>query len=314
MASHAEYLARYFRRLRAAGDDIHFLYGAARGDQVEWHTFSHDTHDGFGALHDMFGTVRPTRAALTPPPLRRRLGVLRRALAGPPDLPLTIPRADWSRPSRQPTRLAAHAFTVEETQRITPRGASAFGPLCAALQRAVAPRLAAVTPIVRWRTSVGMFGVDPRVTDPRANQFSHVDLDLPWTPTAADADGALADARARDEHWGNWWLQAVGHPIFGDRLLDKLLTANVAPGAPLPHALGTFTWLGACKQPGVDWIAGCPPAFRITPVGAGTMIANGRLSLAMVLHPAIGDDAEAEACLDAWRRELEATAPAPTAR
>lgn len=303
MASHGDYLARYFRRLEAAGDDVRFLYGIGRGEAVSWHTFSHATHDGFGALHELFGMVRPTRAPERPG-WRRALRAFGRALKGRPDLPLTLPRADWSRPARTPTRLAVRAFSVDDTKRLVPRGASAFGPLCAAAQRAVAPRLAQTTPVVRWRTSIAMFGVDARVTDPRANQFSHVDLDLPWDATAADADAALAAAQADDEHWGNWWLQAVGHPVFGDHLLDTLLAANVAPGAPLPHALGTFTWMGACKQPGVDWIAGCPPAFRITPVGAGSLITNGRLGLALTLHPAVGTDADADACLEAWCDEL----------
>ena len=65
---------------------------------------------------------------------------------------------------------------------------------------------------------------------------------------------------------------------------------------------GTFSNLGVWTIPnGGSWVI-CPNVPYMYPIGAACITVNGRLSISLQLHPALGNDSDArQALVDSWK-------------
>ncbi|MZR64033.1 hypothetical protein [Alcanivorax sp. DP30] len=178
--------------------------------------------------------------------------------------------------------------------------------LLLALHRAVCDTLMQGRAVGSWCFPVNMRNA---ITIPRQemNLSSAFYLTVSPDDAPADIDRAIRANLKANVHWRFWHLARVGR-FIGQRGVDWLC-ARMLNGKP--HC-GSFSSLGEWQM---DFISAgmapdttfccCGPGSPNHPVANGVMIVNGRLTLALRLHPSLGaDQARAEQCLQHWKNGL----------
>lgn len=123
----------------------------------------------------------------------------------------------------------------------------------------------------------------------------------------SDIDRAIRANLKANVHWRFWHLARIGR-FIGQRGVDWLCARMLNGKA---HC-GSFSSLGEWQM---DFVSGgmsadtvfgcCGPGSPNHPVANGVMVVNGRLSLALRLHPSLGADADcAQRCLEQWINDL----------
>lgn len=125
--------------------------------------------------------------------------------------------------------------------------------------------------------------------------------------TPADIDQAIRANLKANVHWRFWHLARIGR-FIGQRGVSWLCARMLNGKA---HC-GSFSSLGEWQM---DFLSAgmaadtvfccCGPGSPNHPVANGAMVVNGRLNLALRLHPSLGvDQAQAQHCLQHWMNGL----------
>lgn len=315
----------YAARARHGVDDrMWFALYEGESRVPRWHTVSHRHSDGLGALPLLlaergFRAGPPPQGRPETAPDWRQLWRAQRAARAAP-----VPRIDlrwrWRDPSL--AACAAHApvsvlLSPEQTRAIDAAAAAAGVSTTMWLQwsadRALRSTLAERDSVAGWLFPVNLRGSVP-APDAYANQCSGLTLRLgPDSPPRAVRQ-QVAERFALLEHWRQWLLLNLGRWVgqAGVNLLYRL--SRAAPGA----WAGSYSNLGEWNVPGLSGIACTAPGSPAYPVAVGTVLCNGRRTLACRLHPVIGGNARrAIEYLTHWREQSLQGAPvvaSPTAQ
>jgi hypothetical protein len=106
---------------------------------------------------------------------------------------------------------------------------------------------------------------------------------------ARDVHDRVRRAVESGEHWANWKALRLGSAL-GTNLTQQVIAWQERSPAPL---VGVYSHLGSWSpsrpQLEIDdgWFA-VQPVVRFCPVGVGSLIWHGRLSVAMRVHPHLG--------------------------
>lgn len=304
----------YAARARHGIDDrMWFALYEGESRVPHWHTASHRYSDGLGALSLLlaergFRSAPPPAGRPGTPPGWRELWRGARA-----ERPARVAlRWRWRDPSL--AACAAHApvsvlLSTEQTRAIDAAAAAAGVSPTMWLQwtadRALRATLADPDSVAGWLFPVNLRG-SVAAPDAHANQCSGLTLRLGPDSTPPVVRQQVAEGFARHEHWRQWLLLNLGRWLGqrGVNLLYRL--SRAAPGA----WAGSYSNLGEWNVPGLAGIACTAPGSPAYPVAVGTVLCNGRRSLACRLHPVIGGNARrAIEFLTHWREQSLRGAP-----
>lgn len=305
--------SEWYRAWRDNGDDVSFFFGQMQGtsdhEEPRWFELRHEEFDGIGGFVHLLRSQGFRIDQL--PFLRDDRLTLFRALRG---LLAFIPMAkmrrqqwrqfDRTRKSRLLTgrdRVAWHIFTEEQTKKIISAakaaGVSMNTYLLFHLDAAVASQLTAPSSIRRWCIPVNLRGAVSRPTE-LVSCVSYLGVDIGRDCSQRRLHQKIMRAKERGFHWGSWLGMIGGFLLGRDGMRRYFRTCEKKD-----HCwTGTFSNLGVWEVPGSgNWfVTSYIP--RIYPVGAGSLMMNGRLSLTVRLHDGFGDDARTwKSLLESWK-------------
>ncbi len=163
--------------------------------------------------------------------------------------------------------------------------------------RALRETLAGKHSVTSWVFPVNLRGA-VTAADMHANHCSGINLHVSGNGDARKLKEQMVARLASQEHWRNWMLLTVGRWIgqSGVNILFRLFRERAGR-----HA-GSYSNLGEWNVPGLDGISCAAPGSPAYPVSLGTVLCNGRRTLACRLHPVIGGNARlALDFLRCWR-------------
>lgn len=298
----------YHARAKLGVDDrIDFMFvDPATGKRTSV-ILRHRDYDGVGGILvsarrvGMTPPTVPTGRQRTPPPFWRRWR------SGPVERVPQAPR--WRYLETQTTPSAAPLMqwlTVEQTHALSryadSQNVSLNSLLLLALHRAVCATLMDEDQTGSWCFPVNMRNAIkiPRQEMNLSSAF--------YMTVASDDPPSLIDKSIRahlkaNVHWRYWHLARIGR-FIGQRGVDWLCARMLNGKAHM----GSFSSLGewemdfasAGMAPDTVFCC-CGPGSPNHPVANGAMVVNGRLNLALRLHPSLGaSNADAQACLQHW--------------
>lgn len=302
----------YAARRRHGHDDRMWLalYGRHRAGP-QWHTCSHRYCDGLGALalllqEQGYASPRPLLGRETRMPDWRTLWRARRAAPDYVDM-------QWLQLEPSLASCRSHApvsvlLDVDQTLAIdaaaAAAGVSSTVWLLWTADRALRLTLATPESVAGWVYPVNLRGA-VQAADEFANHCSGLVLTLDGRDDAAACKQQIRARFAQHEHWRQWRLLTLGRWV-GQHGIDLLYRfAQAAPG----RFAGSYSNLGEWNVPGIAGLAVTAPGSPAYPVAVGTVLCNGRRTLACRLHPVIGgNSAGAIEFVKIWR-ELSLRAP-----
>lgn len=193
-------------------------------------------------------------------------------------------------------------------QRAERLGVSVNSLLLVALHRAVSQTLLLTPQAGSWCFPVNMRG---SVAIPRQemNLSSAFYLVVDDGDTPAQVDQAIRDHLKANVHWRYWHMARIGRWV-GQRGVNWICKHLLSGPGHLGSLSSLGEWQLDCASAGLaeDTVfACCGPGSPTHPVANGVLIANGRMSLSLKLHPSLGaGNTEAERCLQQWIKGLEA--------
>ncbi len=282
--------------------------------EISWSFKSHVHVDGMGALAQLAkedgyeGDVPlPSLREKHKPGLLAGAGAQLRFL-----LRKSAPSANWktldkswqmpAKPLPASTAVATGALDVERTRRFAERaralGVSTNSLLLSALVRASRPYVCEGSAL--WRVPVNMRGPVNTISA-LANHCSFIEIPVGKDDFAVRLHQQIKTSFTRREHWAAWFFCSIGNfvGLRGMHVIHKIYHA-MTKGRPW---VGTLSNLGTWNGVG-EWYfsPGCQYA---SPVGAGVIVCDGKLLLALEAHPSIArDSALPQALMDRWIAEL----------
>lgn len=186
-------------------------------------------------------------------------------------------------------------------------GVSVNSLLLLALHRAVSQTLLLHRQAGSWCFPVNMRGSVP-IPRQEMNLSSAFYLVVDDNDSPAQVDRGIRDHLKANVHWRYWHLARIGRWI-GQRGVNWIC-GRLLDG---PQHLGSLSSLGewqldfpSAGLPEDTVFACCGPGSPTHPVANGVAVVNGRMSLALKLHPSLGaDNGQAERCLQQWINGLE---------
>ena len=316
-----DWVGAWFPIVESLGDsmDIHLGHLGSRDEHIAWHTLKHVDYDGVGAMSALlFDTPQPQRSQPKiknphkPSALKIAWAILLHVIAS------LRHRSKWIRyqPSEtgSSTSVAWKAFQATQTQALTKRAqtqkVSLNSMLLSALDAATR-ELYIRGGKTRWAIPVNMRGADG-VDEGLANPFSfvHVSCDEFECSPSHFYQKTKKEFESQS-HWAQW---AMAHLIkhVGREQAQKMYTSRYQKPNPVT---GTFSSLGEWKSNKVSheqaWIISAPSS-KLTPIAAGVCIVNGKLSLALQIHPSLSRDVDAtRKLLEQWLIKIETLAGVP---
>lgn len=129
------------------------------------------------------------------------------------------------------------------------------------------------------------------VISPNANQASFVEVPVRNEDSAKTIFRTIQGAMASQQYWAFWWIMSLGRLTginFIRKFFQTLRRKNIC------H-FGTYTFYGHWPPKSVTnlrykdeiWI-GFPPVTKAQPISCGAMIWDGKLTLSLNIHPALG--------------------------
>jgi hypothetical protein len=185
---------------------------------------------------------------------------------------------------------AGRVLTPEQTRAVRDAakraGVSVNSLLLHALDHTVTPLLAWTTGASRWGVPVNMRG-PVQVRPELANASSIVSVEIKRGASARDVHETVRDLLARHLDWGKW-DQANLMLRLGERAARRQVTryhGNRAHAARLGIFSNLGVWSGALPPDVALFAFG--PATAVDPLFATAVTWNGRLSLALTVHPSL---------------------------
>lgn len=287
-------------------DRMWFGLYQAEARAPRWHTCSHRHSDGLGALSLL---LRECGFVAGHPPEGRPHAIphwseLWRSWRTRPALrPLAMrwQAHDPSLASCQAHEPVSVLLSSEHTQLIEDAAACAGVSTTLWLQwtadRALRASLADADSVSGWLFPVNLRG-SVQAPDRHANQCSALTLRLGPESTARSVRQLVNEGFGRHEHWHTWLMLNLGRWV-GQRGVNMLYRWSQAPSGSFA---GCYTNLGEWNVPGLAGVACTAPSNPAYPVSVGTVLCNGRRTLACRLHPVIGGNAQrAIEYLKHWR-------------
>lgn len=303
-------------------------YGQAdtHSGKVIWHRMDHVLEDGTGAMARMLreqghqiGEL-PRGDSKEPPPGRRasawwecvrhiayrRVPWRVKRLKRPP---MRSP-LEQAEPPGEDAELCWHVFTPQESRQIDrnalKHGASAYAYMLACLNRVVARHLLKPGRPYHWMVPTNLRG-SLGLPDPYGNHVSVLSLKAHADMPAAEMQKQLRDLLNRGHDWAFYWtLRWLGK--YPPRIVFRWIQQYMGR---FDHMVGCLTDIGHWRwtrphtaNPDEGWFL-TPMVSRNNPVSAGTLVFNGRRSIALALHPVLDVPFETvQAMFDAWREAL----------
>jgi hypothetical protein len=299
-----------FKNRNECCDGIFGVYD--RNGQLETRLYPHARYDGYSVMNEYLaesgvnGVFRPPGNS---PGISRQLKAFLAYLAGLPFRPksrrLRLHTRGWP-VSPFPVakdRIAWRIFSEADTQKITSIAKLNQVPLNALLIAGLVPQLRPL-----WVDDTGsivagvtvslhkMVGID-RV--PR-NRFSIIDITLDDSIAPVEINRRIHKALRRDRHLASW----ISYHL-PDYLGDWFYQYFLLTIAWFQNRNIVFTNVG-------EWSAGnnkvlflIPPVFHYNPVSVGIIVWEGKLSIALQVHPHVdASTGRIESIMDNWSRAL----------
>jgi hypothetical protein len=280
------------------GDASVTRYGrvSAKEQTIEWHEVDHAEADGLGGMARVLRKLGHAIPELKgdhaeQPARRRRWGYWRdywRHVRHDP-IQWRVPlQKSGAAMSRRPSWIL---FSAEQTRRIERAalraGASVNSYLLAALNQVVAEELIVPGTSWRWMVPVNLRG-GLSLPDDTANHVSILSLPAWHGMSAQEVQDGLRDLTRRQHDWAFYWTIRFIAKYFGYRGLLKV-TRGMSEKSFICGCLTNLGyWHASHPALPVDvdegWII-VPLVNRSNPVAAGTVTWNGRLSIALDIHP-----------------------------
>ena len=299
-----------FRDRNECCDGIFGVYDST--GRLETRLYPHARYDGYSVMNEYLaesgvsgelrkpghapGMARQLKAFvayLVALPFRPRSRRLRLHTRGWPSAPIAVSN----------DRIAWRIFSAEDTQKITAAAKQDKVPLNALLIAGLVRHLGPL-----WTDHSGsivagvtvslhkMVGID---SVPR-NRFSIIDIQVDESVTTAEINRRIKRTLRRDRHLASW-LSYHLPDYLGDWFYQYFLLTI----AWFQNRNIVFTNVG-------EWSAGnghalflIPPVFHYNPVSVGIIIWEGKLSLAIQVHPHVQVSKEQiETIMDNWSRAL----------
>jgi hypothetical protein len=313
----------WFEASEELGDHIGIRFGRVPpgGGEPEWIYRSHADFDGIGGFADI---------------LRRRGA----AVSGLPEIPHPVDpsprhflrslpeyfqarrRVVWKAPSGRtrpaspaepPEAVAWHLFDEGATARMRRHcrasGFTVNSFLLRHLSASIFPSLGEESALMPWMVPVNLRGKVTRSSDVE-NHSSYVRVEVSRADSVASVHEKVYGALAEGRHWANWLAYSYSRPLPDAAKRAMIRTERVTS----QWMIGAFSNLGVWDEekglsgPGVEggWLF-MPPAMRFFKVSSGCLTFQGRLSLAMHIHPELcADAAQARSWMGAWVASAEA--------
>lgn len=297
----------YTARARHGIDD-RMWFGLYPADirSPRWHTCSHRHCDGFGALSLLlkecgFKAAHPPEGRPHRSPDWQELWRAWRSGPAPRPLAMQWRAHDPSLVSCQSHEPVSVLLSEEQTQRVDAAAASVGVSTTLWLQwtadRALRSTIAEPASVAGWLFPVNLRG-SVQAPDPHANQCSGLTLRLGPESTARSVRQLVNDGFGRHEHWRTWLLLNLGRWVGQSGVNVLYRWSQVRPGT----FAGSYSNLGEWNVPGLSGVACTAPGSPAYPVSVGTVLCNGRRTLACRLHPVVGGNAQrAIEYLTHWR-------------
>jgi hypothetical protein len=321
-----DWVGLWFEMIRERGGNDLFTIARhnVRTGETTYSDHSHIAVDGIGGLiaaveRDGYRFDPPTLGGAAPgwTVLLRTLGRFLRELRAPV-LPWRLTGSD-----RRP---APHDFSFNVYSEAETRSLSVFARahhyslatyLLSRVHAVLGPRYLREDVPARWLFPVSLRG-PVRRADPRSNHSSGIPLVCRFVTTPEKLRAQMRQGLKDNLHWWMWRALHIGR-LIGVRGM-RWLSAREQHR----HAwMGTFTFMGEWPRRGGaplsapdEVLVGIPPGSPGYPIGVGSVVWNGRLCIALKLHPMIeADPAGAAARLVELRAAIERDLnDAPTVR
>jgi predicted metal-dependent hydrolase len=294
------------------------LWDTETGARVHHAEYHHKDVDGYGAMCRLLGDHRVAfsppagRAERVPPPLwvraRALLAVMRQKLRLE-GVHWRVANPAWKTGNRViERRKAGRILTREQTTRVRDAarraGVSVNSYLLHALNRSVTPLVAETDGKSRWGVPVNMRG-PVRVEPELANASSIVSVEIADGDSAKDVQETTKDILSRKLDWGKW-DQVNLMMRFGEAAARRQVREYYGNNAH-PARIGVFSNLGVWSgdlPPEVGFLV-FGPATAVDPLFATAVTWNGRLSIALAVHPSISETpSEVDGWIGAWLSRL----------
>lgn len=308
-ASATDYIGMWYQARAALGvdDRIDFMFvDPATGKRTSV-ILRHRDYDGVGGI-----LVSAREVGMTPPRVpagkpRKPPPFWRRWQSGPekrqPEAPQWRQSGTAAMPSVEPLmQWLSPAQTRALYRYADSQQVSLNSLLLLTLHRAVSDTLMTGKGPGSWCFPVNMRNAVP-VPHQEMNLSSAFYMTVSVDDSPADIDRAIRANLQANVHWRFWHLARIGR-FVGQRGVNWLC-ARMLNGQP--H-VGSFSSLGEWQM---DFLSAgmapdtvfccCGPGSPNHPVANGVMVVNGRLTLALRLHPSLGaDHGQSERCLQHW--------------
>jgi hypothetical protein len=288
-----------------------------RAHRAEYH---HKDLDGYGAICTL---LAERNVKFVPPPPRPEKAppsrlVRARALAAVLRQKLRLEGVSWivrNESWKQGTRVTRRAcggrvLTAEQTARVREAakrtGVSVNSLLLHALNHAVTPLVARTSGRSRWGMPVNMRG-PVRVEPEMANTSSIVSVEIADGASAKEVHSVVSDLFARKLDWGKW-DQINLMMRLGERAARRKVREYYGNTAH-PARIGVFSNLGqwSAESAADEGFLVFGTTTAVDPVFATAVSWNGRLSIALNVHPSL---TESSPVVDGWVAAwLEAVLP-----
>ncbi len=308
-----DWVGHWFQFLEERGESSMIQFGSRdvagdpREGRIDWNDVTHQKFDGVGWF---WSHLSQSNLVIGPTPLLKKLMrpriwkvisfivSLRSFFPKTPYAWIVPTVTNWVR-----SRPQIWAFTDQETQRIHERakchGVSVNTYLLYELNGAVGPLM-----VDHETPRIWMVPVNMRTSQSGAGSSSNFssyllckirEYDDVWT-----VHQTIKQVLASGFHWSCWRVLNVGR-WGGDRLMRLLFKIQYRAQS----CIGIFSNLGEWSVRGnSDWFF-APPNSEFCPIAAGSVETNGRLTLALHIHPSKEGAAQlANAVLQRWRLAL----------
>lgn len=318
-----DWFGRLMESRRDAGEPYIANYGRVESQtpNIEWHRIDHCQFDGIGGFAEVLSKLNhnieklPADHAPTPsfwPGLKTwwltwchmnsrqvRWNEKWRSRFNPQLKHRTTPLIHWHLFSREDTRKIEYASLKQR--------ASTNCYLLAKLSNTAGKEFVEEGSNFHWMIPTNLRG-GLKLSDPRANHCSTYSLDTNASASPCSIQDKSRQLTKRGDDWAFYWTIKffVKLPTKINRWLQK-------DSEKRNPAIGCFTNLGHwhhCKpnSPVNDkegWVI-VPTANHANPVGAGAITWNGRLSIALEIHPSLqSSEEESQHIFEAWKKAIE---------
>lgn len=314
-----DWAGEWFSLLEESGEHLHIVYGRVSREAPGGELFylPHLAYDGLGGFVHL---LRQRGYVIPEVPKRARLerpgpwALLRAISAYLNDAGVRHVAWKIRDPERKGRRLTPswQSLSREESERLARRarskGVSLNSFLLYHLDRAVSGALLKEHAVNWWMVPTNMRGSLSRARD-TAPRSSYIVAKIPAAGSLEELHGNIRTMLRSGYEWGAWWGINLGRWI-GKGGMARILRRY----AERRHSwIGTFSNLGEWPPSGSSttgmadgesWFF-CPPVTRAHPLGAGGLLWNGHLALALQIHPSLTEDREvSRALLLTWVRAL----------